>query len=366
MKIILVVGARPNFIKVAPLISEFKKTQDLKCVLVNTGQHYDYELSKVFLEELDIPIPDINLEVGSGTHSEQTAKVMVKFEKVLLEEKPDLVVVFGDVNSSLACALAAAKLHIKVAHTEAGCRSFDKRMPEEINRVLTDHLSDYLFTISRDDVCNLIREGIPLEKILFSGNVMIDTLIQNIDKISKSNILESLNLKQEQYALLTLHRAANVDNEHNLNHIVDILKHIQEKIKIIFPIHPRTKQRISEFNLEEKIKTMKNLIITEPLSYIKFLSLVNHSKFVLTDSGGIQAETTYLKVPCITMREKTEHLVTIEFGSNILTGLNKEKILEAVSDILEGRFKKANTPELWDGKTAGRIVDIIYKSLKDN
>lgn len=362
MKIINVVGARPNFMKIAPIMDEMKKHSRIEPILVHTGQHYDREMSKLFFDDLKLPKPDIYLGVGSGSHAVQTAKIMVEFEKIVIKEKPDLVVVVGDVNSTIACALTAVKLFIPVAHVEAGLRSFDRDMPEEINRILTDAISDYLFTTCCDANNNLLKEGIPKEKIHFVGNVMIDTLLKQIDKASDSDILDKLNLKSKNYTVLTLHRPSNVDDKETFVRILDAFEEIQKKIKIILPIHPRTKKRIEEFGLSHKIKNMVNFKIIEALGYLDFLKLMSDSKFVLTDSGGIQEETTILKIPCITLRETTERPITVTKGTNIIVGSNKEKIIKESLKIIEGREKEGKVPELWDGKAAERIVNILLKN----
>ncbi len=356
--------------KIAPLIEEMKKHSEIEPILAHTGQHYDENMSKLFFRDLRLPEPDIYLGVGSGTHAGQTAKIMIEFEKVLLEKKPDLVVVVGDVNSTIACALTAVKLHIPVAHVEAGLRSFDRKMPEEINRVLTDAISDYLFVTEKSGEANLLREGKPGEKIFFVGNVMIDTLLKNKKKSDESNILPELNLEPSKYALLTLHRPGNVDNEKTFTGILEALEKIQKHIKIIYPIHPRTRKRLEEFNLFKRFKFLNsnsqvpvsnNFSIINPLGYLDFLKLMACAKFVLTDSGGIQEETTLLGVPCLTLRDTTERPVTIKEGTNTLVGTNKERILEESLSLLNGKVIKKGLPELWDGKAAERIVRILLK-----
>lgn len=363
MKIINVVGARPNFMKISPLIDEMKKYPEISPILVHTGQHYDKEMSKLFFDDLKLPSPDIYLGVGSASHAEQTAKIMVEFEKVLLEQKPDLIVVVGDVNSTIACALTAVKLLIPVAHVEAGLRSHDRTMPEEINRILTDAISDYLFTTSKDADANLLKEGIPKEKIYFVGNVMIDTLLKQIDKASGSDVLGRLGLEPKNYAALTLHRPNNVDDKEVFVRILGALEEIQKKIKIIFPVHPRTRKKIEEFGLSGKIKNMINLKITEALGYLDFLKLMSDSKLVLTDSGGIQEETTILKIPCITLRETTERPITVTEGSNVIVGSDKDKIIRECLRIIDGREKKGKAPHLWDGHAAERIVKILLNKI---
>ncbi|NOX97892.1 MAG: UDP-N-acetylglucosamine 2-epimerase (non-hydrolyzing) [Nitrospirae bacterium] len=363
MKIINVVGARPNFMKIAPIIREMQKYPQMETLLVHTGQHYDIEMSEAFFDDLGIPEPDINLEVGSGSHAEQTAHVMLKFEKVLLQEKPDLVLVVGDINSTIACTLTAVKLGIKVAHVEAGLRSLDRTMPEEINRILTDAISDFLFTTCRDANENLLREGISPEKTFFVGNVMIDTLMRNKEKAERSDILNRLEMDDTDYALLTLHRPSNVDNCENFGKILDALDTIRKQIKIIYPVHPRTRKRIREFSLEEKVEAMPGLKLIKPLSYRDFLKLMLKAKLVMTDSGGMQEETTALGIPCLTLRENTERPITVNEGTNYLVGRDKNKILKYVDDILTNKGKRGKTPELWDGRTAERIIKIIAKNI---
>ena len=360
MKIISVVGTRPNIVKIASLVKEFSKHPDITNILVHTGQHYDEKMSDSFFRELEIPEPDINLGIGSGSHAEQTGRIMIEFEKVLLNEKPDLVLVVGDVNSTLACALTSVKLGIKVAHIEAGLRSFDREMPEEINRILTDQISDYLFTTEKDAEKNLLNEGIAKSKIFFVGNLMIDTLL--IHKERASNLKKP---DSNDYAILTLHRPSNVDDKETLSNILEIIREIQSQIKIIWPMHPRTRNNLEGFNLKEKLKEMKNVSISDPLTYLEFMNAVMNSKFVLTDSGGIQEETTVLNIPCITLRDNTERPVTIEQGTNYLAGSNKNSILEIIQKVLNGKAKQYRGIESWDGKAAGRIVSAI-KNEKNN
>ena len=359
MKIACIVGARPNFMKIAPILEEMEKHPSLDPILVHTGQHYDYEMSQVFFEDLDIPEPDVYLGVGSGSHAVQTAKIMMAFEEVVIEHKPDLVLVVGDVNSTLACSLVAAKLWIPVAHVEAGIRSFDRTMPEEINRLLTDSISDYLLTPTQDANENLKKEGIPDRKIFLVGDVMIDTLLKYKDKASSDSILSNLNLEKRSYILMTLHRPSNVDVKSNFVKILNALAEIQRLIKIVFPIHPRTKARIEEFGLGSAISDMENLIIIDPLGYLKFMGLMVNSRFVLTDSGGMQTETTVLNIPCLTMRENTERPETIREGANTLVGNDTHLIIEESMKILDGYGKTGIYPEIWDGHTAERIVETI-------
>ena len=359
MKIACIVGTRPNFMKIAPLISELDKRK-IEHILIHTGQHYDKKMSHLFFDELGIPKPDINLEVGSGSYGEQTGTIMIKLEKALKEEKPDLVVVVGDVNSTLAGALVAKQLGISVAHVESGLRSFDLSMPEEINRMVTDRISDYLFTNEESANKNLANEGISKDKIHFCGNVMIDTLLKHKEKAMKSDILKKLNIENQKYCAVTLHRPSNVDNKEQLQTILSMLETLQNGITVVFPIHPRTKKNISEFGLEDQLKKLDKVIISEPLGYLDFLHLLDKSTFVLTDSGGIQEETTVLGVPCITFRDNTERPVTVDEGTNMLVSTNPKKVLETAHKLTEKKVSP-KTPKLWDGKAAERIVRVLME-----
>jgi len=365
MKIISVVGARPNFMKVAPIhkaIKQLKIANDklkIAHLICHTGQHYDEKMSKVFFEELDMPKPDYYLGVGGGSHAEQTAKVMIEFEKVLLQEKPDLVIVVGDVNSTIACGLTAVKLGIKLAHVEAGLRSLDKSMPEEVNRILTDSISDYLFVSEPDGMKNLRKEGKKEEEIIFVGNTMIDSLVNYLPKINNSSVIQNLGLKTQNYILVTFHRPSNVDNVENLNSIIELLNGLSEDKKIVFPVHPRTRNKMIESQLINKLS--KNIILTEPIGYIDFISLIKNSSLVITDSGGIQEETTFLGIQCITTRKTTERPVTVDIGTNTLVGEDFGKALETAKQILSGKKKLGRVPELWDGRTAERIVEHLIK-----
>jgi len=361
-KIISVVGARPNFMKMAPIHKAFKKVINSHSSLVthlicHTGQHYDEKMSKVFFDDLELPKPDFYLGVGSGSHAEQTAKVMIEFEKVLMQEKPDLIIVYGDVNSTVACSLVAAKIGVKIAHVESGLRSFDRTMPEEINRIVTDHLSDYLFVTEKSGIENLKREGISEDKIFFVGNTMIDSLVHYLTKADKSNILSQFEIQNSKFILVTLHRPSNVDDIENLKQIINLLNKLAEKRKIIFPVHPRTKSMLSYLNLNLSL----NLMLTDPIGYIDFLALMKNSELVITDSGGIQEETTYLGVQCLTVRDNTERPVTVEAGTNQLIGTDLEQVEKVAFQIFEGKIKKGKIPELWDGNTAKRIKEIINK-----
>jgi len=362
VKILSVVGARPNFMKIAPICRALDAAKEqypdkkVRNILVHTGQHYDENMSKVFFDDLEIPRPDVNLEVGSGSHAQQTAGVMVRFEKLCVHEKPDLVIVVGDVNSTLACSVVASKLWIPVAHVEAGLRSFDRRMPEEINRVVTDALSEYLFTTCREADDNLKREGISPEKIHFVGNVMIDSLYHSLPKAKESTIKRDMGLGADPYALVTLHRPSNVDDDKTFERILGGLVNVSEKMTVVFPVHPRTGKKIEYTDAAERIKAHKGLRIVDPVGYHDFLALMKDAAVLLTDSGGIQEETTVLSVPCLTLRENTERPVTISEGTNELVGTDMEKLTAEVDRILNGNAKKGNIPELWDGKAAERIV----------
>lgn len=361
MKIICVVGTRPNFVKIAPLMKEFSKYKDLEVKLVHTGQHYDKNMSDCFFKDLKIPHPDIFLGVSSGNQAEQTANILIKFNKVLEEENPNLVLVVGDVNSTVACALATVKKDIKLAHVEAGLRSFNRKMPEEINRIITDHISNFLFTTEVSANKNLIKEGIT-RGVYFVGNVMIDCLKLNLDKIDKSTILNKLNLKEKLFILATFHRAENVDEKSNLENIIKIINDISEIKKVIFPCHPRTKNNLKVFNLMDSLN--KNISIIEPLGYLDFIKLEKHAYCVLTDSGGIQEETTFLGTPCLTARKETERPITTEIGTNTMVDLNQKNIKQMIKDLEFKKGKKYKIPELWDGKASERIVKIIIEKLR--
>jgi UDP-N-acetylglucosamine 2-epimerase (non-hydrolysing) len=364
MKVIHVVGARPNFMKVAPLTAEMAQYPEIfHQTLVHTGQHYDDNMSKVFFEDLDIPQPDIYLGVGSGSHAEQTARVMLAFEPVLLRERPDLVLVVGDVNSTLACTLVAKKLGVAVAHVEAGLRSFDHSMPEEINRLLTDQMASLLFTTERSAKENLKREDVSEEKIHFVGNVMIDTLLKHKDRAMALDVLARFEVEPKNFALMTLHRPANVDKPDVLAGLLAGLAEIQQRIPILFPAHPRTIKQIRQYGFEESLAAMSNLRVTEPLPYLEFLNLMANARMVLTDSGGIQEETTILGVPCLTLRENTERPVTVVEGTNSVVGSDPQKMLDECLLILKGQSQEGKIPELWDGQAARRIVDILRKMV---
>jgi len=374
LSVALVAGARPNFMKVAPLFhalsgrkeSALKGGIDLRVSIVHTGQHYDPNMSEIFFRELGMPAPDRHLDVGSGSHAEQTAKIMMAFEKVLLADRPDWVVVVGDVNSTVACSLTAKKLGIRVAHVEAGLRSFDPGMPEEINRKLTDAISDLLFVTEESGMRNLRAEGVPTERIFLVGNVMIDTLRRNLSRIEDENFAPSPQVAafcngRKRYGVLTLHRPSNVDNRETLAPIWGAISEVARQVPVLFPVHPRTRGKIAAFGLNGAGVTM-----IDPVGYLDMLYAVKGAALVLTDSGGLQEETTALGVPCVTIRENTERPVTVEVGTNYLAGTRPEAILEAANNILTGRGKKGTIPPLWDGKTAERISEILLKYGADH
>ncbi|HEV3260593.1 MAG TPA: UDP-N-acetylglucosamine 2-epimerase (non-hydrolyzing) [Gemmataceae bacterium] len=355
MNIVAVVGARPNFMKIAPLMWEMQRRPGVQPYLVHTGQHYDHAMSKLFFEELHIPQPDCNLEVGSGSHVVQTAEVMKRFEPVVLERRPDAVVVVGDVNSTLACALTAVKVGVPVAHVEAGLRSFDRSMPEEINRLLTDAVSQWLFVSEPSGVENLRREGVADERVFFVGNVMIDTLEASRELSQRSSVLRDFGLCEGGYAVLTLHRPANVDDPQVLRGLMAAVERLQRELPIVFPVHPRTRKALNG----RAAGSTPNLRLTPPLGYLDFMKLVAHARMVLTDSGGIQEETTVLGVPCLTLRENTERPVTVEQGTNVLVGLDAARIIAAGLKTLAAPPPAKRVPEKWDGRAAARIVDIL-------
>jgi len=365
-KVISVVGARPNFMKIAPLHKAFQKFPSILHRIVHTGQHYDANMSKVFFDDLELPHPDVYLGIGSGSHAVQTAKIMVEFEKIVLAEKPDMVVVVGDVNSTVACSLVCSKLLIPVAHVEAGLRSFDRTMPEEINRIITDSIADLLFVSERSGLINLRTEGIPDSKIFFVGNVMIDSLIAFKEKAERSTVRKTLGVEGKRYAIVTLHRPSNVDDEENLASVLSMLVKISERHPVVFPIHPRTRKMISEFKLSGKLESNANVILCDPLGYLDFLCLLESASLAITDSGGIQEETTYLGIPCLTMRENTERPVTVSEGTNKLMGFDYEKSAVEAESVFQGNYKRGKIPELWDGKTSERIAKVIVEKLLPN
>jgi UDP-N-acetylglucosamine 2-epimerase (non-hydrolysing) len=363
LKVMNICGARPNFMKVAPLMRACQRSGRIAPILVHTGQHYDENMSNLFFHELGMPQPDLNLEVGSGSHARQTAEVMTRFEPVLREHNPDWLVVVGDVNSTIACALVAVKLGVKVAHVEAGLRSFDRSMPEEINRILTDTISDLLLVSEKSGVENLRREGIPDAKVRFVGNVMIDTLIEHRQRAAASKILEELGLTPRRYVLVTLHRPSNVDDELVFGGILDALVEISKEICVAFVAHPRTRQRLeSATTLCAKLSRAPNLHLIDPLGYLDFMKMMSDASVVLTDSGGIQEETTILRVPCFTLRRNTERPVTVEQGTNKLVDPDTYSILRAWQSLRNRPRLTVSPPELWDGKAAERIVECLLAS----
>lgn len=369
MRIISVVGARPNFIKIASLCSELSKHGGIEHVLVHTGQHYDESMSRQFFSKLEIPRPDINLEVGSGSHAVQTAEIMRRFEPILLENPSDLVIVVGDVNSTLASALVAKKLGVDVAHIEAGLRSFDRSMPEEINRLLTDAIADLHFTTEPSAEQNLVREGVERQKIFFVGNLMIDTLMAHRAKAenSKIRVRLGLDLRSGPYGVVTLHRPENVDGSEHLGKLLEALQLLAARIRLVFPMHPRTRRTMEAAGLE-RYQNLEHLLIIDPLGYLDFLNLMSQATLVITDSGGIQEETTVLGIPCLTIRDNTERPVTVEQGTNQLVGTDPRRLLEAAIGILENGWKPREIPTLWDGRAAERIVKVLlqrYDSAPD-
>jgi UDP-N-acetylglucosamine 2-epimerase (non-hydrolysing) len=377
MNAVIVAGTRPNFVKLVPLIRAIDAhnighgTRRIEYTLIHTGQHYDIQLSGVFFQDKLLPQPDIFLGVGSGTHAEQTGKAMIEMERVLLEKKPDLVVVIGDVNSTLAASLVAVKLHIPIAHIEAGLRVYNFVHPEEVNRLLTDTISTYLFTPSRSASNNLIKEGIPESRIFFVGNILADSIYSQIGIASQRPILSNLGLNKKQYAVLTMHRPSNVNNEETLFRLINAIKRIAERIPMIYPIHPRSRKSLKQFGLESGLSLIDinqkqsinkpGLYIIEPLGYLDFLQMESNAKIVITDSGGLQAETTILNIPCITLMEEDLWPITSSQGTNILVGTDPEKMVKESFKILDGTHQDVIQPEFWDGKTAERIVAVIDK-----
>jgi UDP-N-acetylglucosamine 2-epimerase (non-hydrolysing) len=360
--ILLVAGARPNFMKVAPVMRDLAKhASRARAQIVHTGQHYDADMSEVFFDELGLGRPDRFLGVGSGSHAVQTAKIMIEFERVCLEERPDLVVVVGDVNSTMACAITAKKLGIPVAHVEAGLRSRDWTMPEEINRVVTDAVSDFLFTPSRDADENLLKEGVAPERIHFVGNVMIDSLLRLLPKAEDRDTLARFGVEAGRYAVLTLHRPSNVDDAEVLNGIVEVLTEVSRTLPIVWPVHPRARKNLEAFALLERIERAPGLKLVPPLGYLDMLALNRRARLILTDSGGLQEEATVLRVPCITLRSNTERPVTVQCGCNQLAGNEPARIRSAIYAVLDGSAREICMPDLWDGRAAERIVDVLLR-----
>jgi len=357
MKVVHVVGARPNLMKMAPAFRALSVREGIEQKIVHTGQHYDTNMSEIFFQQLGMPAPDVNLEVGSGSHATQTAHIMIKFEELVVRQRPDLALVYGDVNSTVAAALVCAKLGIKIGHVEAGLRSFDREMPEEINRLVTDQLADFLFTPSEDANENLKREGVAPEKIHFVGNLMIDTLVRLLNETCRP----SLPGIDGEYLLVTLHRPSNVDEPKMLRQIVETLNDLSEQVPVVFPIHPRTRRRIDDFNL--KLADNSRFVLLEPIGYLEFLGLQREAKLVITDSGGIQEETTYLNVPCLTVRNNTERPITEKIGTNVLVGQDMARLRTEVDRILSGKAKRGSTPPFWDGRASGRLAKIIAENV---
>jgi UDP-N-acetylglucosamine 2-epimerase (non-hydrolysing) len=358
MKILNVVGARPNFMKVAPLHRALEAAGGFESLIVHTGQHYDEQMSEVFFRQLELPEPDLYLGVGSGSHAQQTARIMTAFEPVVEEEQPDLVIVVGDVNSTVACALVATKLHVPVAHVEAGLRSGDRRMPEEINRIVTDSIADYLFVTEQSGVDNLQREGVADEKIFFVGNLMIDSLVRFREKAAETSILDDLGVTPGKYVLMTMHRPSNVDHEAGLRKLLEIIEGIAADRPLVFPMHPRTRNRFEAFGLLDALTSVNQLILLEPLGYLEFLRLMEKAAVVVTDSGGIQEETTFLQVPCLTLRVNTERPVTIDMGTNELMPLDPQRIVQRVGHLATVALH-GDRPRRWDGQAARRIVSVL-------
>jgi len=363
VKIVNVVGARPNLMKIAPLMDAYASAPEIEPLLVHTGQHYDANLSELFFRQLGIPEPDLNLGVGSGSHAVQTAEIMRAFEPVAVRERPDAVLVVGDVNSTIACGLVAVKLGIRLVHVEAGLRSFDRDMPEEINRVLTDAISDLLFCTEESGARNLRREGIADEKIHLVGNLMIDTLMKHRARAEASGILRELGLQPAGYAVLTLHRPSNVDDPEVLAGILGALEVVAHEMPLVFPAHPRTREKLRAFGLEGRLARLPGLRMIDPAGYLDFLKLMSSARLVLTDSGGIQEETTILQVPCLTLRENTERPVTVELGTNQIVGRDPERILAAYRKVMEGGGPPGRLPPGWDGRAAARITEVLLRAL---
>jgi len=360
IKIICVCGARPNFMKIAPIMHALRASGEFETLLVHTGQHYDKKMSELFFDELGIPMPDVNLEVGSGSHAVQTAEIMRRFEPVVLNFRPDYVLVVGDVNSTIACGLVTVKLGVKLIHVEAGLRSFDRSMPEEINRILTDSISDLLFVTEQSGVDNLRNEGINSDRVHFVGNVMIDTLIANREKARRSGILKDLGLNAGSYVAVTLHRPSNVDDFEKLGQILAAFEEISRDLKIVFPIHPRTRNNLKGTALQEQVDRIDGLMLLDPVGYLDFLCLMDNAAIVITDSGGIQEETTILGVPCMTLRENTERPVTVTEGTNRLVHVTTQCIIEQFNELKAAGFAKmCRQPKFWDGKAAHRIAHIV-------
>ncbi len=360
MKILNIVGARPNFMKIAPLHRAFQRYPQVESKIVHTGQHYDEKMSDIFFNQLELPKPDYFLGIGGGTHTQQTAKIMMEFEQVMNDEQPDLVLVVGDVNSTVACTLVAVKMGVPLAHVEAGLRSGDRTMPEELNRLMTDAVADYLFVTEQSGMIHLAKEGVPDEKVFFVGNVMIDSLAYFRQKAAGSDILQQAQTAEKEYILMTMHRPANVDNEAGLKSILQIIEDATKYKKVIFPMHPRTSNNIKKFGLEDRLNAIQNFVLMGPQGYLQFLKLMENAALIITDSGGIQEETTYLQVPCLTFRDTTERPITTTLGTNqLLKDLNPQTVHDRMVEILNGKARKGVVPPLWDGHAAERIAEIL-------
>ncbi len=364
MKILNIVGARPNFMKIAPLHRAFQRYPQVESKIVHTGQHYDEKMSDIFFNQLELPKPDYFLGIGGGTHTQQTAKIMMEFEQVMNDEKPDLVLVVGDVNSTVACTLVAVKMGVPLAHVEAGLRSGDRTMPEELNRLMTDAVADYLFVTEQSGMIHLAKEGVPDEKVFFVGNVMIDSLAYFRQKAAGSDILQQAQTTEKEYILMTMHRPANVDNEAGLKSILQIIEDAAKYKKVIFPMHPRTSNNIKKFGLEDRLNAIQNFVLMGPQGYLQFLKLMENAAIIITDSGGIQEETTYLQVPCLTFRDTTERPITTTLGTNqLLKDLNPQTVHDRMVEILDGKARKGVVPPLWDGHAAERIAEILVTKI---
>ncbi len=362
MKIINVVGARPNFMKIAPLHRAFTNKSEIESKILHTGQHYDEKMSDIFFNQLELPKPDFYLGIGGGSHTYQKANVMLQFEKVLNEEKPDLVLVVGDVNATAACSIVAVKMGIPTVHVEAGLRSGDRSMPEEVNRMITDAICNDLFVTEHSGLINLAKEGVPDSKVHYVGNVMIDSLVYFRQKAAKDTVLETIGVKPKDYILMTMHRPHNVDNESGLRNILQIIKNAAEHKQVVFAIHPRTSNNMRKHGLYEELESIQNLNLIGPQGYLQFLNLMDNAALIITDSGGIQEETTFLQVPCMTFRDTTERPVTVELGTNFLmSDLNPETVRVQMEKILKGETKKGIIPPLWDGGAAERIANILLE-----
>jgi UDP-N-acetylglucosamine 2-epimerase (non-hydrolysing) len=362
-KVLHIVGARPNFMKVAPIYKALAQRARLQQVLVHTGQHYDVKMSDVFFTDLGMPAPNVHLGIGSGSHAEQTARTMLELEKVFLKERPDLVSVVGDVNSTIAAALVAVKMGIAMSHVEAGLRSFDIAMPEEVNRIVTDRLSDLLLTPSRDADANLLKEGVDPSRIHFVGNVMIDSLLASKAKAEQLSTLKDLGLTPGGYAVCTLHRPSNVDDPRVFTGLLNALVHISERLPVIFPVHPRTRRMLSEQVHLASVQRAPGLRLVDPMGYLEFLALTSQARLILTDSGGLQEESTALGVPCLTLRENTERPITVDVGTNLVVGTDPAHIQQAADRALDGQGKKGRIPELWDGRASERIAALYERVL---